>query len=299
MDGTPISTSVQIKAIICDAPALAFVKAVKSHGGYYCCTKCCIKGRNIKSAKGSNKIVFTNINAELRTDASFRSRKDFPGEDKIGHHMNKERSILERLPIDMIKTFPLDKMHLVDEGVVKKMIVGQTRPTKVECFSSCNKNFVKLYGSLHVTYNIHGLLHIAEDAKNLGPLDENSCYLYEAFIKTIKKMLHSFNRPLEQCSNRINEITQQIQQHFWNRWTKEYVCELQNRAKWKTSTGKLREGALVVIRDENLPPLKWNLGRIVHLHPGQDGIARVASVKTRGGVIRRSFAKLCPLPCNQ
>ncbi|XP_046965871.1 uncharacterized protein LOC124534205 [Vanessa cardui] len=49
-------------------------------------------------------------------------------------------------------------------------------------------------------------------------------------------------------------------------------------------------------REDNLPPLKWRMGRIVFVHPGPDGIVRVADVKTSNGVVRRSFSKICPLP---
>ncbi|KAK9694484.1 methyltransferase (DUF5641) [Popillia japonica] len=49
------------------------------------------------------------------------------------------------------------------------------------------------------------------------------------------------------------------------------------------------------LKDDNVPPLQWKMGRICQLHPGTDGIARVASVRTQNGVIRRAFSKLCPL----
>lgn len=33
-----------VKAIICDAPARAFVKVIKNHNAYFGCVKCCAKG---------------------------------------------------------------------------------------------------------------------------------------------------------------------------------------------------------------------------------------------------------------
>ncbi|XP_026326027.1 uncharacterized protein LOC113234770 isoform X2 [Hyposmocoma kahamanoa] len=68
------------------------------------------------------------------------------------------------------------------------------------------------------------------------------------------------------------------------------------RTKWHHSTGQLEQGALVIVKEKNLPPLMWLLGRIVHLVPGRDGIARVADVKTKKGTIRRAYNMLCPLP---
>lgn len=87
-------------------------------------------------------------------------------------------------------------------------------------------------------------------------------------------------------------------QHFWTRWYKEYVSDLQGRVKWKTESGRLTEGTLVVIKDDKLPPLNWKMGRVVKTFPGGDGIARVAEVRTPTGIIKRDFSKLCPLPLN-
>ncbi|XP_075990292.1 uncharacterized protein LOC142985935 [Anticarsia gemmatalis] len=88
---------------------------------------------------------------------------------------------------------------------------------------------------------------------------------------------------------------EQLRQHFWVRWSKEFISELQQRTKWRTCKDGLKLDALVVIK-EDLPPLKWRLGRIVKIYPGSDGIARVADVRTSIGVVRRSFSKICPLP---
>ncbi|XP_050293812.1 uncharacterized protein LOC126734295 [Anthonomus grandis grandis] len=100
--------------------------------------------------------------------------------------------------------------------------------------------------------------------------------------------------------NRLShfEQIQRLQQHFWRRWSLEYISELQQRLKWRTNYDQLNIGDLVVVKKDNLPPCKWLLGRIDHLHPGKDGISRVASIKTRKGLIKRSFAKICPLPKN-
>ncbi|KAJ0169328.1 hypothetical protein K1T71_015212 [Dendrolimus kikuchii] len=60
--------------------------------------------------------------------------------------------------------------------------------------------------------------------------------------------------------------------------------------------GELVEGALVVIKEKNTPPLMWLLGRIERIVPGNDGVARVADIRTKKGVIRRAFNSICCLP---
>ncbi|XP_026331032.1 uncharacterized protein LOC113238419 [Hyposmocoma kahamanoa] len=89
---------------------------------------------------------------------------------------------------------------------------------------------------------------------------------------------------------------EQIRQHFWRRWQREYISELQQRTKWKTSKVTLNVGDLVLIQEENNPPLNWRMGRVTQLFPGPDGVSRVAEVYTTKGYMRRPLVRLCRLP---
>ena len=51
-----------------------------------------------------------------------------------------------------------------------------------------------------------------------------------------------------------------------------------------------------MMRENNLPPMIWRLGRVVKVISGQDGVIRVAEVQTAGGIFRRAVRNLCPLP---
>ncbi|XP_030758530.1 uncharacterized protein LOC115884169 [Sitophilus oryzae] len=94
---------------------------------------------------------------------------------------------------------------------------------------------------------------------------------------------------LQQC--------QQMVQHFWNRWSKEYISELQIRSKWKQSfPNVIKPGILVIVKEDNTPPLKWQLGRVVGVHPGADNVIRAVSIKTSRGTIQRPVMKTCVLP---
>ena len=57
----------------------------------------------------------------------------------------------------------------------------------------------------------------------------------------------------------------------------------------------LRKGDMVIIKEDNLPPMKWPLGRILNVFAGDDGAVRVADVKTSTGVYKRAIQKLAPL----
>ena len=98
--------------------------------------------------------------------------------------------------------------------------------------------------------------------------------------------------------NRLDrwQLLIRMHQDFWRRWHHEYLHHLMQRSKWTTDTSLIKNGSLVVIKDENQPPLKWPLGRIISTHPGPDKIVRVVTVKTSKGTISRPVTKVCPLP---
>ncbi|XP_018402067.1 PREDICTED: uncharacterized protein LOC108779200 [Cyphomyrmex costatus] len=89
---------------------------------------------------------------------------------------------------------------------------------------------------------------------------------------------------------------QKIKRDFWNRWSKEYLNELTQRTKWRSSTNNVKIGDLVILREDKVPPLYWPLGRITELHPGQDGVVRVISVKTTTGNYKRTVKNVALLP---
>lgn len=101
--------TVTIRAIICDSPARAFVKAIKYHNGRFGCSKCTQEGDY-----ENYRLLFKDTNAPLRTDDAFANHTD---ED---HHTGV--SPFEAAGISMVTQFPLDPMHLVYLGVMKKMI---------------------------------------------------------------------------------------------------------------------------------------------------------------------------------
>ncbi|XP_075147221.1 uncharacterized protein LOC142221389 [Haematobia irritans] len=87
-----------------------------------------------------------------------------------------------------------------------------------------------------------------------------------------------------------------IQNHFAKRWKNEYITELQRRYKWKTEQTNLKENDFVLVKDDNLPPTEWRLGRVSKVYFGSDSRVRVAEVRTQNGPIVRPLVKLCILP---
>lgn len=91
-------------------------------------------------------------------------------------------------------------------------------------------------------------------------------------------------------------LTRQMFEHFWHRWSQEYLHELQQRPKWRARQVPVKIGDLCVLRTTTSPPCKWPLGRITEVHPGPDGLVRVVTVRTATTTLTRPISKISVLP---
>lgn len=85
-------------------------------------------------------------------------------------------------------------------------------------------------------------------------------------------------------------------QNFWKTWQNQYLQSLQIRYKWYELKHDVMVGSIVLLREENTPPLKWPLGRITRVHKGADGLVRVVDIRTQNGTYTRAISKICILP---
>lgn len=95
--------------------------------------------------------------------------------------------------------------------------------------------------------------------------------------------------------NRWQHLKAQHQQ-FSARWKEEYLKELHKRNKWQFPTRNLQADDMVVVKEDNLPPNEWRLGRIVSAFPGADERIRVVEIRTSRGTIKRPVHKVILLP---
>ncbi|GFX79309.1 uncharacterized protein TNCV_696211 [Trichonephila clavipes] len=104
---------------------------------------------------------------------------------------------------------------------------------------------------------------------------------------------------LLQCeSNRLNvwqRITKSVQT-IWKRWRISYLNSLQQRKKWIAKKENLKLGGMVLIREENIPPCKWLLGRVVKIYMGKDKKVKIVDIKTGKGIYKRPINRLSILP---
>lgn len=165
----------------------------------------------------------------------------------------------------------------------------------------------RILGEAHLTYE--GLLTVLiqiESILNSRPLcplnstpDQFNSLTPAHFL--IGKALTAIPEPsqLHIPENRLKQYKrlQQLTEHFWARWHKEYLSELQSRVKWRQkSQNFLKVGTLVLVKEDRSPVMRWHLGRIIELHPGEDKTVRVVTLKMNGSVVKRSVQKLCVFP---
>ncbi|XP_050307738.1 uncharacterized protein LOC126744393 [Anthonomus grandis grandis] len=92
------------------------------------------------------------------------------------------------------------------------------------------------------------------------------------------------------------QLIQQLHQSFWKRWSLEYLNRLQQRNKWTLPDRCPKVGSLVVIKDNNQPPLNWLIGRLERIYSSPDNVPRVVQIRTTKGLLDRPLIKVCPLP---
>jgi len=283
--------SIQMKGIIADAPARAFIKQCKGHSGYFGCEKCVVEGDYLQGS-----VCFPDETAEERTNESFLNRHNEE------HHVGIS-PLLQISGIGLVSDIPLDYMHLCCLGIMKKILHCVVRGSKVpnacgpirlskdqillvnkrmkiiskwlcsdfarvprnlneyhtfkatelrqimlysgpflfkhiislpaynnfiifnivmrilsctktvysqnEYAQSLAKHFVKTFGHVfgrgNVSYNVHSFIHLPNDAKKYGVVDNFSSFPYENYLQHIKKILQPGPSPLVQLYNRIIE----------------------------------------------------------------------------------------------
>ena len=119
-------------------------------------------------------------------------------------------------------------------------------------------------------------------------------FLLGRAVSDIPNMTNNMDKNIS-LSQRF-KLLERIKRSFWKSWHRDYLVTLQVRKRWLHSGPKFSEGDLVLIAEDNLPPLKWQLARIEKLYSGNDEINRVAKLKVGTGFLIRPIVKLRKIP---
>lgn len=110
-------------------------------------------------------------------------------------------------------------------------------------------------------------------------------------------------------TQRVRNEQQKMIESFWKSWSAEYlVPTLITRKKWQKAQKNVEIGQVVLVKDDNLPPSCWQIGKIIELLPSKDNLVRsvvieTASKKNSSGEYKkkttkltRAVQKICILP---
>ena len=71
---------------------------------------------------------------------------------------------------------------------------------------------------------------------------------------------------------------QGLAEEFWHRWKTEYLHSLQTRRKWTNECKDLKEGDIVLMKDQDSARNDWPMGIVKQTFPSADGKVRKVEV---------------------
>lgn len=97
---------------------------------------------------------------------------------------------------------------------------------------------------------------------------------------------------------RVRRERQRMVESFWHSWSADYVTSLLPRKKWTKVQVETKIGQLVLVKDDNLPPAQWQMGKIVELLPSKsdENSRSVVIQMPNGRKFTRAVQKICILP---
>jgi hypothetical protein len=157
------------------------------------------------------------------------------------------------------------------------------------------EEFLTLVCEIEACLNSRPLTPLTEDPDDIAALTPGHFLIGEPLNAFVEPNIQDIAYNRLRRYQRIQKTTQA----FWKVWQREYLNTLQQRYKWKVLKDNLKIGDLVLLIEENLPPTKWLMGRVVGVSKGQDQQVRMVDIKLSHRTTRRAIQKVCPLPINQ
>jgi hypothetical protein len=154
------------------------------------------------------------------------------------------------------------------------------------------EEFSTLLTRIEAVLNSRPLCPLSSDPSDIEPLSAGHFIIGRPLTALPEPSFD--DRPLSALKR--FQLIQALSQRFWTLWTRSYLHTLQTRSKWLSPSSTPQVGELVLIKEDDLPPLQWRLGRITRTIPGKDGVIRVVDLHTAHGHLRRPVLKIARLP---
>ena len=136
--------------------------------------------------------------------------------------------------------------------------------------------------------NSRPLAAISDDPSDLQPLSPAHILIQRSSFLVPEPDLIDQNIPI----GRRWQLISQMAQHFWQRWSMEYITLLHHRQKWLNNQRSIQINDLVLVKNEISPPAQWPLVRVIDVHPGKDDLPRLVTLCTATMVLKRPLVKL-------
>lgn len=68
------------------------------------------------------------------------------------------------------------------------------------------EGFKTLYGQENISHNVHNVLHLTEDVRVYGPLDQFSEFCFENYMQVLKNKIRKHEKTLQQIIYRVKEL---------------------------------------------------------------------------------------------
>lgn len=123
------------------------------------------------------------------------------------------------------------------------------------------EEFSTILTEIEACLNSRPLCPLSNDPEDLAVITPGHFLMGQA-INTLPDP----SNPLGRASMQMKlQHRQRLIESFWKSWSYEYLSRMQQRPKWKHVQENLKEGQLVMIMEDNLPPTVWALGRILRV----------------------------------
>ena len=124
----------------------------------------------------------------------------------------------------------------------------------------------------------------SHDIDGLTPLTPSHFLIGRAARAYPRQRITSKPTPLQRW-----DLCKQASQNFWDRWSQEYLQQLQKATKWHKKNKNFQVGDLVMLTDGNVYHCQWSLAKVIAVYPEKDNLVRAVDVQ----VEKRNIPKGC------
>lgn len=175
-------------------------------------------------------------------------------------------------------------IRLLTQNSIKKEDIRYSR----KLIHSFMSNFQTLYGDEHLSFNLHGHLHLPDQVELFGPLNKISCFSFEGVFKICKRLFNGTRGITSQIANNLNissylyfdaeQITEQISNNKLKQLLKNITGPSSLKANGTCLLSPIDEIEIKEIPKQHLAPLGNTVG--------------LSAIKASSNASIRSFGKI-------